>query len=277
MNDMTAAREISGNTVGFARVLQGAVSFKDSGIENVNSTYRGEILKSDGSTTFAYIKDLSSRELANEVMASLLGRALGLQIPDVYFALASDDVIKAELAPKLGEERILFASADATVPSISSFLNGKFSNTALRRIAEALFQNGCLASFYEFDTWSANVDRHPGNLLLSSDGGFWLIDHGYCFTGPLWVGHELNPDNPYLNRLREWVTPFLTQDELSDTVSRLGSLAQQISSVDLEQIGRSNKIIDLIGNEDFDMLVKFLKGRVPNIQRFAASALGRLT
>ncbi|NKC04078.1 hypothetical protein HED55_15005 [Ochrobactrum haematophilum] len=45
MNDMTAAREISGNTVGFARVLQGAVSFKDSGIENVNSTYRGEILK----------------------------------------------------------------------------------------------------------------------------------------------------------------------------------------------------------------------------------------
>ncbi|NKC04080.1 hypothetical protein HED55_15015 [Ochrobactrum haematophilum] len=73
------------------------------------------------------------------------------------------------------------------------------------------------------------------------------------------------------------MTPFLTQDELSDTVSRLGSLAQQISSVDLEQIGRSNKIIDLIGNEDFDMLVKFLKGRVPNIQRFAASALGRLT
>lgn len=265
------------STVGFARVLKGAVSFKDSGIKNINDTYRGEILIGENQTQFAFIKDLEARELANEVMASALGSALGLPMPKAYFALASADVIPARQAPLLGDYRLMFASTDAAAPSVSAILNGSFSDTALRKIAEALVSHGRLAEFYEFDAWSANIDRHPGNFLVSGDGAFWLIDHGFCFTGSDWRGADLNANECYDNRLGEWVTPYLDDEELSDVIAQLGSLKDQATLVDIERVGRSNKLPELLGATEFGSLVEFLKERIPNVQRFAANALGSLT
>lgn len=277
MKNVTIEKHSIENVIGFARVLKGAVSFKDSGIENINDTYRGQIYTKDDETKFAYIKDLKPKELANEIMATSLGKVLGLPIPDAYIALVEGDDMPIKNAPKSSNGYIVFASSDANVDSVSSILSTQnFSSEAIRRIVEALLKDGGLASFYEFDAWSANIDRHPGNFLISGEGKFWLIDHGFCFTGPDWVPTDLDANYVYINKLQSWVTPSLSSKEIDSIVSSLGSLLASVSNVDIKAVGEACMIRPLIGDVDFEALIYFLEQRAPNVQGFATQALGRL-
>jgi len=67
----------------FATVLPGAKAFKEG---NVNDTYRGQILLADGTVKSAVIKDLDQKQLANELLASVLAHAAALPTPDAYLA-----------------------------------------------------------------------------------------------------------------------------------------------------------------------------------------------
>jgi hypothetical protein len=68
-------------TVGLARVLAGARSFKDQGIANLSDTYRGQILIGQSEVRQAIIKDIPVREIANEVLTAALALAISLPVP----------------------------------------------------------------------------------------------------------------------------------------------------------------------------------------------------
>ena len=109
-------------TVGFARVLAGAKSFKDQGIPNLSDTYRGQILIGQSEVRAAIIKDIPLREVANEVLAATLASAISLPVPPPFIALASPSDLVTKHASKLGASSVLFASADVNSPSISQII-----------------------------------------------------------------------------------------------------------------------------------------------------------
>lgn len=263
--------------IGFARVLAGFQSFKDLGIKNVNDTFKGQILTAGGDIRFAFLKDLEVKELANEVMATSLGRRLGMNVPPAYLASVSATDINFSKAPITGDARIVFASCDVGSPSVSSLIvrGGAVSRASLRLVIDKLLV-GDLSGVYEFDEWSANVDRHLGNLLLSGDGSFWLIDHGRCFSGPDWNASDLVPTARYGNRMSQWVTPNLTPQEIDTLYAAVGRLQDAAGKIDLLAVGQEGFVNEFLGNDDFDALVSFLQKRIPEISRLASSALGRL-
>ena len=250
-----------------ATVLAGAVPFKEG---NVNDTYRGQILSDDSSTHLAIIKDLDQRQLANELMAAALAKAAGLPIPQAYLAVGAPAVVAARKGPLQPDgSRLLFASADARTPPVAQLYIGTAPDAVRARLAD---WDG-IGALYGFDAWIANIDRHERNLLFSGDREVWLIDHGHCFSGPQWKPTDLDPPRDYQNRLRDWLTPAMSDARRAAVAATAAALEGRISVLDPSHIGQLNQVIGFLDSGDFSALTTFLKARCQHVPRLAAKAL----
>jgi hypothetical protein len=274
MNDSTAVTAPPIAKIGRGRLLLGATAFKDAGIANLSDTYRAQILTENGVRS-AIVKDIPVRELANELMAAVLATELGLAVPPAFIVVASEKVLVTKHAPKIDKTSILFGSADLSSPSVAQIVNTKagLDQAALQRIVDALAKSGRLGNLYGFDAWSANIDRHIGNILLAFGALPWLIDHGRCFSGHNWAQADLVADRLYTSRLKSWLTPKLTAVQKTEYVAGAKALAAQIATVDVRQVGSSNGLNELYGDTDFNALVTFLCDRVVHTERIAADTL----
>jgi hypothetical protein len=265
-------------TVGFARLLAGAKTFKDQGIANLSDTYRGQILVGPNDVRTAIIKDIPLREVANEVLAATLAIAISLPVPPPFIALASPADLVTKHASKLGTSSILFASADVRSPSISQIIVAQSSQAqmaAMGMVAKCLIDCGWLGEFYGFDGWAANIDRHIGNVLVGSNQQPWLIDHGRSFTGGAWVPTDLDPTKLYRHRLKEWLTPLLDDKEQKRFAATAAALTTRLSGLDVQALGSENRLPALLGEDDFNRLVTFLSDRIVFVPRIAADALNQ--
>lgn len=265
-------------TVGFARVLAGARSFKDQGIANLSDTYRGQILIGHSDVRQAIIKDIPIRELANEVLAAALALAISLPVPPPFLALASPSHLPTKHASMLGGSALVFASADMNSPSIAQIViapAGLAHAAAIDAVAKAMKNCGQLGEFYGFDGWSANTDRHPGNVLIGSNQQPWLIDHGRAFTGGAWTAADLDPAKLYPHRLKEWLTPLLDDTEQKRFSALAAALVPKLSALDVAALGEQNRLPALLGQDDFNHLVTFLTDRITFVPRIAADALNQ--
>jgi len=108
------------------------------------------------------------KALAAELLGGLLGRALGLPVPEVVLVELDPEVGRAEPDPEVQD--LLKASAGTNVGM--DFLPG-----ALPFLGDA--EPAFAADVVWFDGWLENVDRTPRNPnLLRWHGRTWLIDHG---------------------------------------------------------------------------------------------------
>lgn len=279
MNENSAAVKDGSSSVGiidFAQVMAGAIPFKDAGIANVTDTFRGQIMTRDSQLQTAILKDLEPKELANEVLAASLAQALGLPVPTAFVGItAADD--HCSTRTRLPDGRgLMFASVDVGSPSVAQVVLVSTQHETiqkLRPIIDVLIKQTWLGSLYGFDAWVANIDRHVGNMLFAAGSGAWIIDHGRCFTGNAWTPSDLIPDKTYPNRLREWVTPFLSAADRTRLAGEASALSIRLSGVDVRAAGTRNNIIGLIGTLDFEALVAFLAERIPHIPRAAGEAL----
>lgn len=265
-------------TVGFAKVLAGAKSFKDQGIANLSDTYRGQILIGQTEVRTAIIKDIPIREVANEVLAATLAIAISLPVPPPFLALASPSDLPTKHASKLGGSSLLFASADVNSPSVAQIVvaqAGVGQAAAINLVSNAMKNCGQLGEFYGFDGWAANIDRHTGNILVASNQRPWLIDHGRAFTGGAWKPADLDPSKLYRHRLKEWLTPVLNDAEQKRFSSLAAAMVPKLGALDLKAIGEQNRLPALIGQEDFNLLVTFLTDRIAFVPRIAADALNQ--
>lgn len=64
-----------------ARVLPGAKKFDEG---NVNETFHGQILVDKNEIMGAIVKDLSLKQLCNELLASVVAKEACLPTPDAY-------------------------------------------------------------------------------------------------------------------------------------------------------------------------------------------------
>lgn len=258
-------------TIELATVLRGASEFKQN---NVNVTFRGQVLTSSDQTRQAIIKDLDLIQLCNELFAHSLAREFGLPIPDSYLGLVRPGVLSVSKAPKTKDgSHLVFVSVDMKVPNVTYRLAG--IDTKGRKILLDHISNWIdLGKLYAFDAWIANVDRHHGNLLFGGNNEFWLIDHGHCFTGPNWQANQLIPDVYYSNLLSQWVTKHLTLEQKKRHVSKVNKFGSDIESFDASKSLKNSRINELLPVQCVSALKVFLNERIAKVPDHAMKALG---
>ncbi len=254
--------------VKLGQVLAGAVPFKVE--NNVTDTYRGLILTDAGERT-AIIKDLPPKELANEVLGAAIALGVGLPVPPPYLAWAHPDRLVTSKGPILGDGRLVYASVDVAQPQVA-FL---YKNGGGARVLARLAQWTELGKLYGFDALVANIDRHAGNVLFSGDREVWVIDHGWCFTGPNWGPADLTPpDKAVLSKLNGWLTPALDDRQRTVIASDAAKIESDAARFDLRLLALTNHVATLLNEGDLDAVLTFLNGRCPHVPRLAANTLG---
>lgn len=257
--------------IGLAQLMAGATPFKIG--NNVSDTYRGVIQTELGQRT-AIVKDLPATELANELLAGAIGIGLGLPIPPPYLVWASAERFAGSRGPRLDDGRLLFASVDVNQPQVAMLFAG-----AGQPVLDRLADWPLLGRLYGFDAFVANVDRHAGNLLFSGDKEVWLIDHGYCFTGPSWrPGDFIPPDKRVRSALQEWLTPRLRDEVKERTANAAAVLEVAISTITPDALADTAHLRMLLEASDLDAVVLFLSERAQHVPKIAAETLnvGRL-
>ena len=158
--------------------------------KGVNETYIG-MIEVGPQRLRAYVKLMPDRQLVNELLASVLGRLVGLPVPRGFLVLV-------QRSDYPSSSYLLQNGFDAA----SAFAVEELPHRALDRradLASAEARKALLCAWSKwpeaacFDDWIANADRHPGNLLVGGPGEVWLIDHSHAFTGDKWPRPDLCP------------------------------------------------------------------------------------
>ncbi|MFZ2725178.1 MAG: HipA family kinase [Methylococcaceae bacterium] len=138
---------------------------------NVNPVYKGFIqIEHDDAPISAYFKIIPSRELLVESICTLLGRWLGLPMPEPYLLIMSPETCPPEGNPDLPA----FATVDMKQPSFNQRIwENKFSSAEVGKLIK---QWSHVVSAATFDEWIGNTDRNAGNLLYDGKN-ITLIDH----------------------------------------------------------------------------------------------------
>jgi len=239
-------------------LVLGARDFSEG---NSNDTWEAELQLQDNSLTYAIIKDIPPREIANEILGSALAVACGLPVPRVFLAKAHTDIVPAQNSHKLPNGyHLLFASERQSAPPLGRRWTGR---TLPQEIVDALATWKHCGTLIAFDTWVANIDRHEYNLLFEDMNDIWLIDHGLCFNGSFWQPGQIIHDHPYANRVAEWLCPRFTQDQLQGLRASVIELCDATRRLDLEAIGLASHALPLFPPTIGEAIFAFLTHRIP--------------
>ena len=239
--------------------------------KGVNETYRG-LIEVGSARLLAYVKLLPDRQLVNELLASVLGRIVGLPIPRGFLV----EVRRTDYpnSPVMTAHGLTVAPAFAVeaLPCQSALRHLDLqSPMAWEQLLRAWPHWYSAAAF---DDWIANADRHPGNLLVGAPGEAWLIDHWHAFTGDKWQALNLRPDVITANQLGQAMTALLQPPEKALAMQACHVVAQRFSSVDTVQATRLAHVVTQLSAPDFDALTRFVTERVHSVASRIGSILG---
>jgi len=252
------------------QLLPGAHPFRNN---NINPTFTGAVHTEVAGPVRAFIKDIAAKEIGNELLSAVLGRAIGLPIPRPLLAIDRDGIIDAVRAPELETgERLFFASERQGTPPLAQLC--RTSEDVGPSVLERLGNWAGLGRAYGFDTWVANVDRHANNILFDGGKSVWLIDHGRSFGSEDWTPESLLPAGQFRNQLGEWLLPLLSSTQKAMLIRRVTELASARGNVDVAQIINASLVKNLLSEDDCEALEKFLIDRRENVVPIAAATSG---
>ncbi len=239
--------------------------------KGINETYRGPIEIASG-TTFAYVKFLDTKQLINELVSSVLGRTLGLPIPQGFIVLVNrEDYPDSELLINQGLDKALaFGVESIGYPDLKRRIRIEGDS-----IVGELFRTWtgwCDAMI--FDEWVANRDRNQGNLLLGAPGDVWLIDHGQAFTGPNWVPSDLDPTVSVRNEIAKVIAPHLGLPERHRALRRAAEIADECKKIDVNEALKEGFVAAFASDEEIEALRNFIGKRVNELVRLTAIRVG---
>lgn len=206
----------------------------------------------------AYVKMIPARLVYAEVLASLLGRALGLPIPLTIPVYAKGQTVGITAAHVL-----CVASLDCGASPI-----GRIAR--LDDVNELLSKWTHIRTAIVFDELIANADRNMRNILMGPDGKIWLIDHEEALRDPLTTAHK-QIQNYLLKRLSEDLTKF----EMRRTAQRLNEASIAIGDIDIsvEALNGMPSHCQVSGAH-VDAVVQFLTDRIQHMPKLLESGLG---
>lgn len=153
------------------KVLRGIMADRNpvplNDTRNIHQVWKAQVRLSDGSVTSAHIKVSNQEELLIEAVCALLGRHLGLNVPQPMFIQVPPSPISVSPAMAFGMESLSGMDVRHLVKIDQS-------------ITKRLLQWDGLPETVAFDELLANWDRHGGNIMYDGKT-FHLIDHGRAF------------------------------------------------------------------------------------------------
>ena len=181
----------------------------------------------------------SVRVLANDMLATRIGRLLGLPMPDVAVIEVSDALIAA--TPELCIENAGFrlpwrAGRQFGSRHTDSPLCGTSFDCLDQRSWQKVVNTHDLARAIVFDKWTGNTDSRQVIFTRNNRSQFelTLIDNGYCFNADEWSFPDLALHGVYYKKeVYEHVTgwesfePALTRAEQMD-INDLWHCAQDV-------------------------------------------------
>lgn len=180
-------------------------------------TWLTEIKWNDGIERKSYIKLFpADRELGfiNEITGFLLAKACGLPLPS-HAGMVK--IPQGFLKPKDNISSWAFAISEVPGNSPTSMFNlsDKLTSKQAKPITDLLEAWKYLPNCFAFDDWTANLDRNPGNLIVSNTGDICLIDHSNLPIDIKWQASDLVDDMHYSGWIEKLLTLTNSHDKLN--------------------------------------------------------------
>lgn len=242
------------------RVAPGAQAI-DPDDKGVNITLRGTVHFLDEHPVEAYIKFLSTRQLVNELICSVLAKQLELKVPRAFLVVV-DRMDYPDAPMFVGNdttEQVAFAVESLAHPSLIRRL--KLEGDHWQQMLKAHWKGWTTAA--AFDELIANRDRHGGNLLVGAADDVWLIDHTHALTGEAWSAEDLTEvgHRAVENKLARLLGYLLQPGEASEQKPQAEALQAKALTLDYVQSIQTSWAGALMTSEDSFALASFLNAR----------------
>lgn len=246
---------------------------KDKGI---NETWKGRFLLLDGSSVEGYAKFIEGPQLINELLANMLARLVGLNVPEPFLVRVDKIDFPNEFARLGYVQDTMQAFGTGTLPGGSLAREWYQSGPGL--INRLLDGTDEWKKIVAFDTWVGNVDRHLFNLFYdgSKKGQLWLLDHGHCFGSLNWTEDELNGTRNLTNRLLEELhrMGLLTNMHRKAVIDDAPTMQELSALVDLDGVIDDSYVRAMIPASTAQKLVQYLHFRSQHLIKLVADKVG---
>ncbi len=170
---------------------------------------------SDETDVSLYLRVGPPRQMAAELVCAVIGRALGLAVPEPF-------IVRIPAGALPGSQLTKASPQDTLAVGTKHLGGGSFDQLLNKRAAMAtklLLQWPDLMAVTAFDGWLANIDRNLGNFVYARRR-LWLIDHAEAIGGPMLDKFDYADlvDAPLTNKIT------LILNEFFDAGERLGLL-----------------------------------------------------
>lgn len=235
-------------------LLPGATAIHN---ENINPVWRGNVIVGSYRRTM-YVKYVDQRTLAVEVICAVLGRSLGLPMPRPALVMVPVNTIS-----NIEQPAIFFGSESVDNPDLKQWLKKDCAQTEQNLLSWAkLLDAGC------FDEWTANADRHGGNILYGGGSNFALIDHSEA------IPSCLGPGDAAVSNL---LLTFQSHSQKKTLVEQIYTKAK-VSTSGYSSAHIHQAVLDVLaevsGLQTVDHLTDFLSQRTSNLLALIASRIG---
>lgn len=239
-----------------ATLLPGAQPFQDS---NVNQTWKGHV-RTNTDTVVVYAKLIPAREICVEAYCALLGRAMGIPIPQPFLILADSNSLDA--IPS-GASALMFGSEDAAYPSFRRYAKYQYALQKLQDFKSSL-------DVGVFDEWIANHDRNIGNILYDGGVDFYFIDHGLAIPTNLQAEAPAS-DNNILRVLYSVKSELDKYRDLRNVTKDITPICQQLILPNLMDAVFAQKYVS---DAEIDYILTFLTNRLSVLESLIRSRIG---
>lgn len=230
-------------------------------------TWLAEIRWKDGHIRRSYLKVFSFDHqlgLINEITGYILAKNSGLPLP------SKAGIIKLPDNMFQGSNNYLpyaFITSEVPGKSPNSMYNIDSSSTIdhLKPVVEKIKGWKYLPNCMAFDDWTANTDRHFGNVIFSGPGDLYLIDHSNLPLGVTWSADDLIDETSYENRLANLIN--LTDASLLPKQMQVSNAAIKHPDYYKSAYNELKQWWDLLLESDTDRRVsieRFIKNRADN-------------
>lgn len=231
---------------------------EDKSITGQHPLYYGTVRLQGARQYHAYVKAIPGKLIYAEVLSALLGRSLGLPIPQTIPVYARGSTLGIT-----AEQVLCVASLDCGAMPIGRVIRLDEVNNLLHRWSHA-------HTAIIFDELIANSDRNLRNVLLGADGKLWLIDHEEAMKDPISGAHR-EIQNHLLKRMIEDVSKF----ELRRAGQRLNECATKLSEVDFkEHANLGEPATCQVSEGHVSRVIDFLEDRLAHLPRLIEAGLG---
>lgn len=235
-------------------VLPGAIAIHN---ENINPVWRANVVVDTGRQKM-YVKQVCSRTLAVEVICAVVGRAIGLPIPRPALVQVRPGVLEG-----INQTAVLFGSQSVDNPDLKQWLRRGEDMALSELMGWAKFIDaGC------FDEWTANADRHGGNILYGGGKNFVLIDHSEAL--PNGLAHSAPAAT---NKLLVFASAQKTPKQLHELYQKARFCSHPFGKVSVHAHVQAT-LEAVAGKATTSTLVQFLEQRIQSLMMLISNRIG---